>query len=322
MGQKFEKLAVLLDKCTKNQEYSNINKSNLIRNSELTSLKEILYWTKNLSKYTFAATFKDDLSFLKHYIIVKEGNANITEELVKKDIKEINNVLSSLKKIEFRLNKHIFDTKHIFEMLESYKYNTFPIMYIIENDELYKYNNLLYSRLNSLIFNSYNEDFVAMIQNKIGIETLTENTSLLINIYNDRLLPRKEKCLINSHDIDYKEAKRYCNEYDNIYFTNIEIQNTITEKNVVIIDYSNYKKFIKLRSSTNLLNDAYFNIPILFKKQINRSKYIVSAVAYFAALQDLKAARGKKRCWICGEKIGAFSFNITCKEHEQYESDM
>ncbi|MGG7213198.1 hypothetical protein ACQPUY_06215 [Clostridium nigeriense] len=85
-------------------------------------------------------------------------------------------------------------------------------------------------------------------------------------------------------------------------------------------DYTNYQDFIDLKCKSDLTQNAIANIKSLFGKYIgHEDEYLVSANAYFSALQDLKLYRGKKYCWICGERLGVFSLGVICKKHENIE---
>lgn len=321
MGQVYKKLAYLLDKCTDDKEYLCKNKINYFRNSEITNLSGLVQWRSKLNEYHFSNGYKETIKILNDNFTIKDGNIHLNRLYDNISIEKLTKVIETLQSISEMLDTGLEYTNINYNILKSDNHNKLIDLYVIHYTELNNFNKLLYKKLSEGYFNNYDELKIKSILEWMSVEQLSKSTKLMIDLYNSLIAENcTGKDLKSSSQIRYDKAKEYCNvSGESIYYTNIPVDRIISSNNVTNINYSNYKKFVNYNCNASLLENAEFNIDLLFNKAVKNKDYIVSAKAYFAALQDLKVSRGKKQCWICGERLGFFTTGITCKEHSKYE---
>lgn len=338
MDDSLKKLSLLIEECVDDKIYTLKNKVNFIKayikeGDRGAKIEEAYNLKVNYRNYRYGKLF--DFRILENInegIQIQDNVYGINPDYLDLSINEIsekiNNIIYSVDSFNYYINKgynyiNFVNENNIYEINNDYAFN--------ENDfQNFKY--LLLKKVEEKLYFYYDIEHLKYITETIDSFKGNEDSlvEFLIYIYNDNYyynnnIDKNSSCLniIFSEAIDYQQAKEYVNTYEEkIYYANFNSNRVLTNfKNIKIINCSNYKKNIDVKCDANLMSDAMTNIKSIFGKYIkDGEEYLVSANAYFLALQDIKIYRGKKRCWICGEKLGLFSSGITCKEHKDQEN--
>lgn len=311
----FESLVFLFDECIQDQSYQLKNKYNYIHNAFNTNLKQAIFYKQQLNDLIYTQDYQQYIDYLNQMLILTPEGIQLDVDIESVSLQQLKEIIEQcvfIGKLLEQGEQAYIDNINILINQTFQPLNRSFIFNKYRQNELIK---TLYKTIQAYCFNHYNYE---NIQSFASVDEKLNDYTVLFDFYHLLLNDQRETLqLVDDSIVNYEQARELCNDYnETLYYSNLTQSTVLNHLNVTIINYKNYKKYINLNSKANLLSNAKDNIQLLFKVD---QHYLISNKAYFAALQDLKGYRGKKYCWICGERLGFFAHTVTCKQHQCYE---
>lgn len=342
MEDSFKKLCFLIEECLEDTNtYKCKNRLNFINGYINSKDIEAVYKLKeNKGNYNCGKDFDFSIfDTINREIKIEKNDLTINENYLYLPIETVSNKLDNIEKMINSFNDSINRSYKYIQDVKSNNINKIGYDYIFTIKTLLEFSSLLLDKITERLYQKYDFKYLNfVISNIYEINDEKKLVEFLVYIYNNQyyednninrenssvtLLNNKTTNSYLSIDI-IKDIDQRRNFKNKTYYCNFDKDRVLKNfNNLKVIDESNYKKYIKLRCNANLLDNVEMNIQKLFEKYIKKEdEYLVSSGAYFLAIQDLKIYRGKKYCWICGEKLGVFSSEVTCKKHRGDEASL
>lgn len=318
-----EKLFYFLDKCTRTLEYKEKNINVYLNGFLEINGEKYLKWVKTFDDWAISSKYKVVRDRLIEILSVDGNKVIFNKEYLKgkefteviKTVNELKEIISIIEKLEKNNEKNI-------NIINSKSKGLLNEEFVIDKYKMTQSMKLLKEQVMKRIYENYQSEYVKkhFTNKNSGIEKCTFER--MVEIYNEIISSKVLGArLVDPTDSDYIIAKELCyNVEQNSYFTNIKLDEVLEVGDFKIVELNDYIQYIKCVGEVNLLDNSDKNIAIIFSDvYLSGEKYMISTKAYFDALQKIKAGRGKKKCWVCGDKLGLFNFDITCTKHKKYE---
>lgn len=340
MEDSLKKLSLLIEKCVQDNDYRIKNNSNFINGyindeNRKTKIEKAYEVRKNYMNYEYGQAFNVSIiEDIKSAIEIQENickiNSNYLELSIDDISKRIDNIIDNIDSF----NNYINRSNIYIERIEAGSGEKINNDYIFTKEDFIRFRNLLIKRIREMVYENYDIEYLNFIMKKVNLlrDKKIESVDFYIYLYNDSYykdnnIKKENKTIkiIKSEEVTYIKSKSYAKEYEeDTYYVNFNKDEVFKSfSNMKIINAKNYEKFLDLKANTNLLDNAKINIQSIFGKYIKDTDYyLVSANAYYSAILDIKIDRGKKRCLVCGEKLGFIEklSEITCNKHRSSSS--